>query len=193
MIVVIGILAAIALVGFGNIQTRAHEASIRSDLIHSAQQLHLHEAANGAYPTADDCSAGDTPPPPSICLHMSPGNSVTSYSADNSVMPPRFLLKVNGYGLDGTVTESTPPSVQAEEAVVAQGGTVTHVGSDTVHTFSCNGTFTVTGGPISGATILVVGGGGGGGGSTFNPSDDPNGAANTGSGGAGGGRVRLVL
>lgn len=50
VIVVIGILAAISIVAYNGIQTRAHNTTIRNDLANFAKKLALHKAETGEYP-----------------------------------------------------------------------------------------------------------------------------------------------
>ena len=50
VIVVIAILAAITIVTYSGIQSRAHDASIRSDFRHIANYLEMYQTDNGFYP-----------------------------------------------------------------------------------------------------------------------------------------------
>ena len=64
-------------------------------------------------------------------------------------------------------------------ALQATGGTITHSGGKTIHTFTSNGTFTVTKGSGNIQILIVAGGGGGGStqkGSTFNRAGGGGGA-----------------
>jgi len=62
------------------------------------------------------------------------------------------------------VTTSVAISCPYSTTYSATGGVITTSGAYTIHTFTTNGTFTVSGAPIADASILVVGGGGSGGG-----------------------------
>ncbi|MBI4894766.1 MAG: hypothetical protein HY833_03455 [Candidatus Aenigmarchaeota archaeon] len=64
--------------------------------------------------------------------------------------------------------------VPEADAVRATGGTITYYGDRTIHTFTSNGTFTVTSG--GNVDYLVVAGGGGGGGATTSRSGGGGGA-----------------
>jgi hypothetical protein len=69
--------------------------------------------------------------------------------------------------------------VQMSNTFTATGGTITTVGGYKLHTFTSNGTFTVTGAGSTNAQVLVVAGGGAGG----------SGGGQNGGGGGGGGGV----
>ena len=59
VIVVIGILAAIALVAYGNVQQRARDASRKSDLAQIAKALHRYNIDNNTYTgSGSGCGAG---------------------------------------------------------------------------------------------------------------------------------------
>ncbi len=52
VIVVIGILAAIILVAYSGISSKAKESAVQSDLSNIAKQLGIYKARNGQYPTS---------------------------------------------------------------------------------------------------------------------------------------------
>ena len=79
-----------------------------------------------------------------------PAEGMTRYNSDDDV------LEVYANGAWSAVGEQTLP-------INATGGTKTTSGSNTLHTFTSSGTFTVTEGGVTDAKILVVAGGGGGG------------------------------
>jgi hypothetical protein len=89
-------------------------------------------------------------------------------------MNHRFWIRerspVNGKVIDSTGNNN----VNAPNLITATGGTITNANGYTIHTFTSNGTFTVTNGSGNVEALVVAGGGGG---------------ANTGSGGGGGGFV----
>ena len=63
VIVVIGILAAITIVAYGNVRERAQFASMRSDLASINKAIKLYHAQNGAYPitpaSVPGCTSGN--------------------------------------------------------------------------------------------------------------------------------------
>lgn len=163
VITIIGILAAITIVAFNGMRERANATSLTSDLSNNSKRLELYRVTNGSYPSTNDCSNGPDPEPPAICIQTSNGNSVTGYSADNTLNPPTFNLTMQNGALTYAVTNTTTPTKVTIASISASGGTKTTSGGDTIYTFTGNGTFTVSGGTIANASILVVGGGGGGG------------------------------
>src|SRR5450756_885023 len=70
VIVVIGILAAITIVAYTGISSKATVASLVSDLDNASKQLKIFQVLNGAYPTANNCP---TPGGTEICLKSSGG------------------------------------------------------------------------------------------------------------------------
>ena len=50
VIVVIAILASISIVAYNGIQSRAHDAAIKSDFHHILTKLEIHKVINGSYP-----------------------------------------------------------------------------------------------------------------------------------------------
>ena len=108
--------------------------------------------AAGKYISGNSCVAN---PPPTATIDAGAGNGIATSVA---------------VGRPVTVTAVYTPS----PAVAATGGTITHSGAYTIHTFTSSGTFIPT---VGGAVDMLVVGGGGGGGS------------NGGGGGGGGGVV----
>jgi prepilin-type N-terminal cleavage/methylation domain-containing protein len=156
VIVVIGILAAITIVSYTGLISKATVASLQSDLAGASKQLKIFQTINGVYPNVNACPAVLST---DICLKSSPGVSYT-YNVNNTANPQVFSLhatKDNTYyhvTNDSSLTTVTP--------VVATGGTITNDGRYRIHTFTTSGTFTVT--TAGDVEVLVVGGGGGGGG-----------------------------
>jgi len=93
VIVVIGILAAIALVSYSGITNRANIASLQSDLTNASNQLKMFQIDNSAFPN----SISNCPPSTgNACVKSSPGNSY-AYQVNNSASPQTFCLTaVNG-------------------------------------------------------------------------------------------------
>ena len=113
VIVVIGILAAITIVSYTGIQTKAATASLQSDLANVSQQLKLYYVDHGAYPTSLDgnnCPLGSTPSPDTrYCFKSSPNNTYTYYPSTNGTT--FRLVESNTNSVTYSVTESRSPSV----------------------------------------------------------------------------------
>jgi len=88
VIVIIGILAAITIVSYTGVTSRAVAASLQSDLANASQQLKMFQVENSAYPTANNCP---TPGAGEICLKAS-DSTTYNYTVDNSVNPQTFCL-----------------------------------------------------------------------------------------------------
>lgn len=109
VIVVIGILAAIAIVSYTGIIQKVKIASLQSDLSSASRQIKLFQVTSptGDYPTANNCP---TPGATEICLKYSNGNSYgTSYTVNNSSNPKTFsLTATNGTIVWHITNDSTP-------------------------------------------------------------------------------------
>lgn len=162
VIVVIGILAAITIVAFNGVSQKAKEGTMLSDLRGAAQQLSLYKVDNDAYPTSNDCSGGQSPAPPKICLKASGANVYSTYLVDTSTPgAPHYTLVVSNGSTTFYVTDTQAPARYS--VITATGGTITTIGGKTIHTFTSSGTFSVSGGTLTNVSVLVIGGGGGGG------------------------------
>lgn len=176
VIVVIGILAAISVVSYVGISNRAVIASMQSDLKSSSDMLKIYAAQNNnSFPTSMSYSGSlfcPTPADTRYCLPASPGNTY-SYSSSSSTT---FILTVSHSGIsDYQITQDSGPIAVS---ISVSGGTVTYVDSSganprsspsypggyTIRTFTTvgNDSLNVSGGTITGASILVIAGGGGG-------------------------------
>ena len=91
VIVIIGILAAITIVSYTGISSRATTASIQSDLTTASQQLKLFQVENSNYPTTINCAIPDSTT--NKCVKASGTNSFT-YQADNGAAPQTFSLTI---------------------------------------------------------------------------------------------------
>jgi len=92
VIVIIAILAAISLVAYNGITTRASNASIQSDLVNASNVLRMYQVDNTKYPD----SVTDCPTPSStsnICLKLS-SNNTASYNVNNSSTPQSYNLTI---------------------------------------------------------------------------------------------------
>ena len=175
VIVVIGILAAITIVSYTGLSSKANVSSLQSDLSSAKKQLALYYIDHSAYP---DSIGNDNCPSPAdskYCIKPSSGNTFT-YAPTAASNPQSFSLFASKNGTIYSISNNSSPI-----SAYATGGTVTTDGSYRIHTFTTSGTLIVTT-PVT-ADVLVVGGGGGGSGG-YHPT---NGFAG---GGGGGGYVK---
>jgi prepilin-type N-terminal cleavage/methylation domain-containing protein len=86
VIVVIGILAAITIVSYTGITTRANLVSAQSDLTNDTNQLKSYYTIYGAYPVLDgnNCPTAPSTVDNAYCLKVSPGNTL-NYSIDHNL------------------------------------------------------------------------------------------------------------
>lgn len=172
VIVVIGVLAAITIVSYSGIKTKAIAASLQSDLSSSAQKLKLYYTEYGTYPSTLNASNCPTTPTADskYCLKASSGNTltycpVTPYSS--------FTLKaINTSGTGYVVTDSSSPQTSAASYVFSSGGTVTSDSCNRTHTFA-PGTYNLTAANAGSITINIAGGGGGGNGLNYDDCSVP--------------------
>lgn len=160
VIVVIGVLAAITIVSYTGISARATQSTLMSDLTNAVRRIKLYQVDNIALPgSVTDCP---TPAAGNICLKLSPGNTVTTYT---KISANEFVLDAtSGNGTIYRITEDTAPvaatglaaiaaisgtravgSVLTAGAVTPSGATVTYQWQTST---SSSGTYT----NISGAT-----------------------------------------
>jgi prepilin-type N-terminal cleavage/methylation domain-containing protein len=162
VIVVIGILAAITIVSYTGLSSKATVASLQSDLSNAKKQLALYQVENSAFPTSMPLSNGRYCPNGSedskYCIKPS-SDTTFVYSANNSNATPTFNLLATKNSTKYNVTNSSQPSL-VTPAVATGGNNVTTDGRYRVHTFTSSGTLIVT--TPGTAEVLVVGGGGGG-------------------------------
>lgn len=105
VIVVIGILAAITIVSYTGVTSRANITVMQSDLSNSANQLKIYQATYGSYPTTLDgnnCPSAPTPDT-TLCLKASPNNTYT-YTSNGTTFR---LVETNSNGTVYNVTDST--------------------------------------------------------------------------------------
>lgn len=90
VIVVIGVLAAITVVVYTGITSRATAVSLQSDLENASKLLKLDQVTNGSFPTSLTLANGGKGVP------SSSGNSY-QYTVNNTVNPPTFCItETNG-------------------------------------------------------------------------------------------------
>lgn len=109
VIVVIGILAAITIVSYSGITTRAKIASLQSDLSNSSKQLRMFNVDKGYYPStvSTDCALSPTSST-NLCLKVSPGNDYTTTAYEN-LSPQTFTLTATNGNLTYYITENSGP------------------------------------------------------------------------------------
>lgn len=105
VIVVIGILAAITIVAYTGISSKATVAALVSDLDNASKQLKIFQVINGAYPTANNCP---TPGGTEICLKSS-GGTVYVYTSTNTTNPQTFALTATKSGTSYIIADNTTP------------------------------------------------------------------------------------
>jgi len=167
VIVVVGILAAVTIVAYSGVTSKAVVASIQSDLTSSAQKLKLYYAEYGTYPQSLDGDNCPTAPTANsrYCLKASSGNTLTYCPAapyDN------FALKnTNNNGTSYLLTDDSAPFASGSStAILSTGGTITTTGCGKTHTFdtSCTGASPcVVTAATSGKMYVIIKGAGGGG------------------------------
>jgi len=184
VIVVIGILAAITIVAYNGISSKATIASLQADLENSNKQLiaYLGTSSTG-YPTALDCSA--SPAANTICLKAS-GSTTYQYSVNNTLSTPTYCLTATngttsyyfgtayaspssggcpGHGVGGVppITNMlTNPNFETNASSWGNNGTTTvSQSSDYAHSGSYALKLSATGstnvGTVMGGPILVAG------------------------------------
>lgn len=120
VIVVIGILAAITIISYTGISSRATVSSLQSDLTNASQQLKLYQVLYGSYPTSLDSS--NCPIAPNIdknyCLKLSTGNTNNHYQSDNTVTPQIFSLEiVSANNTSYRITDNSKPSANSDSRI----------------------------------------------------------------------------
>jgi len=105
VIVVIGILAAITIVSYTGISSKAISASLQSDLSSASKQLKIFQVINGSYPTANNCP---TPGSTEICLKSSPGNTL-NYLPNPTDYQTFNLTNTNTNNTNYRITDNSAP------------------------------------------------------------------------------------
>jgi len=105
VIVVIGILAAITIVSYTGISSKAILASLQSDLTGASKQLKMFQVINGTYPTKNNCpNPGST----EICLKSSPGNTL-KYEPNPIDYQTFNLTNTNANDTNYRITDNSAP------------------------------------------------------------------------------------
>jgi general secretion pathway protein G len=112
VIVVIGILAAITIVSYTGISSRATTTLLQSDLTSAKKQLSLYNVDNGAFPTSPPTPSGNTycTNDARYCYKASSGNTFTAYTSDGTTFS---LTATNTNGTAYSINNSTGPAVSS--------------------------------------------------------------------------------
>ena len=110
VIVVIGILAAITVVSYSGISSKANLASLSSDLTNISKQLQLFQIDNSTYPTTINCAIPDGAT--NKCLKASNGNTYTNFQVDNTTNPQAFCVtSTNANGVSYRIIDGSMPKL----------------------------------------------------------------------------------
>jgi len=111
VIVVIAILAAITIVSYTGISSRANNSALQSDLTNASQQLKMYYTLYGSYPTIDSVTLCPTAPivDNKYCLKASHDVTYT-YQADNSNSSQTFYITATKDSQSYTIMPSGAPS-----------------------------------------------------------------------------------
>ncbi len=114
VIVVIGILAAITIVSYTGISSKAVSSALQSDLSNAKKQLALYQIDHSAYPTPpltitgnSYCPSDDT----KYCFKLSNNNNYIGYSANNSSSSQSFFLIIGNGNQSYKITNTTTPQL----------------------------------------------------------------------------------
>ena len=111
VIVVIGILAAITVIAYNGISSKAIATSLLSDLNNASKQLKLYNTLYGSYPTLNSSNCPSAPIVDNIyCLKPSP-DTVFHYNVDNTVSPQSFVLTATKSGISYIIANGTIPTL----------------------------------------------------------------------------------
>ena len=114
VIVVIGILAAITIVSYTGLSSKANVSSLQSDLSSAKKQLGLYYVDHGYYPTSINTSVDNCPSPADTkyCLKPS-GTNQFNYSINpaGSTSPQAFRLTSTKNSTVYSVTNNTQPAI----------------------------------------------------------------------------------
>jgi prepilin-type N-terminal cleavage/methylation domain-containing protein len=161
VIVVIGILAAITIVSYTGISSKAIVASLQSDLTSSAQKLKMYYTEYGSYPVLDTNKCPQTPNVDNrYCLKASSSNILTYSLGANTFT----LIAVNGCSWY-YVNENMAPAVYTANQLFASGGTITNATcGHATHTYTFGpGTSSMSAIASGNISVSISAGGGGGG------------------------------
>ena len=111
VIVVIGILAAITIVSYAGISSKATIASLTSDLDNASKQLKLYYIDHGNYPaTLDGSNCPTGPTDTKYCLKPSPGTTFSYSTLGVATNHQSFALKATKSGASYIIADNTTPA-----------------------------------------------------------------------------------
>lgn len=111
VIVVIGILAAITIVSYTGISSKATVASLTSDLDYSSKQLKMYYVDHGAYPQGLDGSNCPTGPSDTkYCLKPSSSTTFSYSTLGVATNPQSFALQATKSGASYIIANNTTPA-----------------------------------------------------------------------------------
>ena len=122
VIVVIGILAAITIISYTGISSKASVSSLQSDLSNAKKQLALYYVDHGVYPTSLSNNCPTNPnsqpfPDNRYCLKLSSGNTFSDYyTLGVTTSPDGFGLVADKSGTKYTITNSSSPALMSNLA-----------------------------------------------------------------------------
>jgi len=107
VIVVIGILAAITIVSYTGLSSKANVSSVVSDLSNASTKLKLFYVDNGAYPLTNNCSINESNT--NICIKTSSGTSIQLSPSDIS-NPQSYSITAQKGSIIYQASANTAPS-----------------------------------------------------------------------------------
>jgi len=117
VIVVIGILAAITIVSYTGISSKANMAALQSDLAGAKKQMAIYQTLYGAYPTAMVSNCPTLPnPDTAYCLKAG-----LTYTPTGSTTSPFYSITANKSGITYAVNDASSPVAMAEPATCPTG------------------------------------------------------------------------
>ena len=125
VIVVIGILAAITIVGYTGISKKAAEATSQSDLSGAKRIMELYKVDNSYYPDSmTETSTGSgtycpAPPDPRYCVKSTPGNTLKYVVAGPSPLTYSLYSNNTNAGINYVIANDTAPSSYTPTPVTA--------------------------------------------------------------------------
>jgi general secretion pathway protein G len=109
VIVVIGILAAITIISYTGVSSRANVSTLQSDLDNASKQLKLYNVSYSAYPNLDLNNCPSTPVVDNnYCLKTSGGSYL--YQTDDSTNPSTFCITETKNGTSYFINQNTQPT-----------------------------------------------------------------------------------
>jgi len=121
VIVVIGILAAITIVGYTGVSKKAVEASLKSDLSNATKRLEMYKVDYGYYPDSIDSTTHcPSPSDPKYCLSHSGTNTLTYTPTGSSNIQAYSLDSANGTNTY-FVTNNSGPAIGSSVPTVTIG------------------------------------------------------------------------